>query len=260
MRTLPFLALLAAPVFADEVVMKTGRKIEGVVQKETETAVVLEIGAGTVVIERHLIAEIRYDPASVLRRGRELVEAVKDSRNPVELWKAADWLERNGVSKEVRPLIDRALELDLNDNRMSPERYLLKLAREGIADKTLRAYVTLYDIRTDIPPDERKRLYEEGMKPDLIEWLVAREEARRARLYPQPEPEPAAIPVVESPKPARPQCPPRPFHFHEHGYFIPPPLVIVPQLYPTYLPNYYGRYIYYYPYLNVFPGSVPAPD
>jgi hypothetical protein len=256
MRTLACLTALgllpafASAAFADEVVMKTGRRIEGVVTKETDFAVVLEIGGGTVVIERHLIAEIRYDPASAVRRGRELVDAVKDSRTPLDLWKAADWLERNGVSKEVRPLIDRALELDLDDNRMSPERYLLKLAREGIGEKTLRAYVTLYDIRTDIPADERKRLYDEGLKLELIEWLVGREEARR----PPPPPPPAApepAPVVEEPQPAPPLQ--RPFRFHEQGYFLPPPMVVTPQLYPTYVPNYYGQYIYYYPYLNVVP-------
>lgn len=259
MRMLSCLALLASAGYADEVVMKTGRKIEGVVQNETPTSVVVEIGGGMVVIERHLISEIRLDPASAVRRGRELVEAVKDSRDPLELWKAADWLERNGVSKEVRPLIDRALKLSLDDNRMSPERYLLALSRHGISDKTIRAYVALYDIRTEIAVEERKRLYADGMNLELIEWLVAREEARRSSPSPSDEP-PSAPRVVEEsrPAPVSPPCPHQ-FRFHEQGYCIPPPLVVTPQLYPTYVPNYYGPYIYYYPYLHVVPyWIVPA--
>ena len=251
MRTLALLLAVASAAAADEIIMKTGRKIDGVVKKETETVVVLEIGGGTVTIERHLIAEIRYDSETAVRKGRDRAQAVKESKDPLELWKAADWCETHGVSKELRPLIDRALLLDLEDNRMSPERFMLKLARQGISDKTLRAYVTLYDIETDFSPEERKRLYEAGMKLELLEWLVARQEARRPPPPPAPEP-----PKAPPPPPPTTAAPPPP---RDCGMRLPPPLLVSPQLYPTYIPNYYGPYIYYYPYLNVIPYFMTPP-
>jgi len=250
MRTIACFLAVTSIAAADDIIMKTGRKIDGVVKKETETVIVLEIGGGTVTIERHLIAEIRYDAETAVRHGRDRAQAVKDSKDPLALWKAADWCETHGVSKELRPLIDRALQLDLEDNRMSPERYMLKLARQGISDKTLRAYVMLYDIETDFSTEERKRLYDAGMKLELLEWLQARQEARRP---PPPAPEPLKAAPPPPPAPVAP-APPK-----DCGIRLPPPVLVSPQLYPTYVPNYYGPYIYYYPYLNVIPYFMTPP-
>ena len=110
MRTILLLVLLAAPLAADTVVCRDGRRIQGKIAEETEAHVKLTVKHGSVTIPRYQIKEII--------RGATTEEVYEDRRARTDasdvkaLLELAAWCAENGLRKEAAAEYERVLAAD----------------------------------------------------------------------------------------------------------------------------------------------------
>lgn len=97
---------------ADEVVLRNGQKLAGIAREEGKQ-VVVEIGAGTVSFPRDQVVSITPGPTP-LHEYRDRYEAIRNSPKAQDFYELAKWARERGVSRYVRPLLQRTLELDPN--------------------------------------------------------------------------------------------------------------------------------------------------
>jgi hypothetical protein len=106
-RSTSVLLALAAAASADDIVLKNGATLSGIIRRETPEAVTLDIPQGTIRIERHQIRSIERSEDTPLHEFRARAADTADHH-----WDLADWCVGNGLSCELRPLIVQALKLD----------------------------------------------------------------------------------------------------------------------------------------------------
>jgi hypothetical protein len=108
--TASFLSCLVASSFADELVLKNGARISGVVVDQTATAVTLEVGPGRVTLPMSRVEKVLGGPSS-LEMYRE--RAGRLGPADVSGWLALGlWAKDNGLSTQARAAYERVLALD----------------------------------------------------------------------------------------------------------------------------------------------------
>lgn len=107
------LALAAAPVLGDDVVLKGGGRITGEIVKETETAVTVDIGAGSMTVQKSSVVRIEKT-ASPLQKYR--AQAASLAPEDVEGWrKLGRWAGSQGLTKQSREAFSKVKAIDPND-------------------------------------------------------------------------------------------------------------------------------------------------
>ncbi len=88
-----FLALILVPLsgFSDHIILTNGRSIDGLIVKETATALVLDIGGGTTTIASNKIARVQ--------RSNE-----KGNEQVMSQWKEQDFLHKRNVPEGMKDL------------------------------------------------------------------------------------------------------------------------------------------------------------
>jgi hypothetical protein len=107
------LTLAAAAASADELQLKNGNRLSGIIVGQTTTSVEIEIGAGRVTVPRSIIAKIvtGESPLSVYQtRARAL--AANDIAGWLEL---AEWARSRDLSGQARDAYERVLAVDPNN-------------------------------------------------------------------------------------------------------------------------------------------------
>lgn len=104
------LAVLApCAVWADVVVMKDGRELEGRIVGETDEAVTLRLRYGEVTVPRSRIAEIRRGPTPLDEYGEKAAAVADTAQSHCEL---AQWCDEKGLGEEAKHHYRKALEID----------------------------------------------------------------------------------------------------------------------------------------------------
>lgn len=117
MRTFPaiaaFLALAASGAAADEFALANGRTIVGIERPDPSRPdrVVIEVGAGTIELEARDVLSKRPG-RTALHEYYERWDRVKGSKKAGEYYRLARWARENGCYKFVRPLCERAIEIN----------------------------------------------------------------------------------------------------------------------------------------------------
>jgi hypothetical protein len=109
-RALAVLLLLSPPVFADQVFLKSGGRLSGVIVARTDTAVVLEVAPGRITLPMSRVERI-VEGSSGLGVYRERVAGL--SANDTAGWLAlAQWAADQGLQTQAGEAFARVLALD----------------------------------------------------------------------------------------------------------------------------------------------------
>lgn len=112
-RSVVLIALVAAPLLADEVYLKGGGRISGVVVEQTAENVTVDIGAGNMTVRMSTVVRIekRTSPLEEYR-----AQAAAIAADDAEGWRElARWAEDRALSSQAREAWKRVLEIAPND-------------------------------------------------------------------------------------------------------------------------------------------------
>ncbi len=118
-------ALLSAPALADEIVIKGGGTLVGLIRGEDKDGVTIELHTGVITVPRDLIEEIRKGGACPLVEYYRRTAQLEKSRDAAAILELALWATHQGLSRVARQQFERVIELDPNN----------ETAREGLGFK-----------------------------------------------------------------------------------------------------------------------------
>lgn len=107
------LALGAPLAWADVVTLTNGRKIEGITSTESRQPgkVIVEVGAGTITLDAKEVSSVEKG-RTALHDYYDRVEKAKGSNRAQDWVDLAQWSRENKLFRFVRPLADRAIALE----------------------------------------------------------------------------------------------------------------------------------------------------
>lgn len=112
------IALVAVPIFADDIHLQGGGRLSGEIVEQTEESVTIDIGAGQATVKMSTVVGIDKG-SSPLREYRERAAAIADS--DVEAWRdLGRWAESQGLgvqSREAYAKIAAVIPDDAEANR-----------------------------------------------------------------------------------------------------------------------------------------------
>lgn len=198
MRRLSLAALLllgaGLPAFADVVVLRNGRKLEGQVVKKTRQRIELRLSWGVMKIPRARIKAIKKQMSA----KKEYSHRAKttDMDDPVAVERLAQWAAKRGLGKEARDLGAMALGMRLDRRLVAAKKRgtvaawvetyhwarshgvdhetqldMLQKARAIAPSGDRRVEVALAHFRSDIAAEERRlrRMQEAANRPHYAE-------------------------------------------------------------------------------------------
>ena len=108
-----FLALGAAPLLADEVYLRGGGQISGVIVSRTQSAIEVDIGGGTLTVQKSQVVRIE-ESISPLQEYRTRAAAV--APGDVEGWRElARWARGRSLSTQAKEAWRKVVELAPDD-------------------------------------------------------------------------------------------------------------------------------------------------
>ncbi|MHC4606142.1 MAG: hypothetical protein ACYTAF_04325 [Planctomycetota bacterium] len=105
------LVLCAVPVTADEVILKDGGMVSGIIRSQTDDAVVVEVSAGTVTLKKADVKKISKGTSKL----HEYYKLAKGASSAPGFVKVAQWAKENGLGRFFEPNMKKALDLDPNN-------------------------------------------------------------------------------------------------------------------------------------------------
>jgi hypothetical protein len=100
----------SVPAFADEVILRGGGRLSGVVVERTSDRVVLDVGPGQVTLPMSRVEKI-VSGRSTLAAYRE--RAAELPRTDAEAWfRLGEWAQASGLETQAREAFERALVID----------------------------------------------------------------------------------------------------------------------------------------------------
>lgn len=104
--------VLAGAAWADEVTLRSGRKIVGIAREEGDR-IIVEMPLGTVGFPKDDVVSITPG-RTLLHDYRDKAEAVRDTKDAKDFYALAKWARENGLTRYVNPNLQKCLELDPN--------------------------------------------------------------------------------------------------------------------------------------------------
>lgn len=182
-RALLGLLLVAPPAaFADQVFLKGGGKVTGVVVQQTPDVIVIEVGAGRVTLPAERVERV-VAGRSALAAFRERAQglAPDDAAGWLQL---AEWASDQGLHTQAREAFERVLALDPRNSAAQQALGNVRLADRWVTPEESyrsRGYV-YFDGRWVTPEERDDALRQEAARADLVLAERARAEAdARAR-------------------------------------------------------------------------------
>jgi hypothetical protein len=109
--TLTIAALGASLAAADEIQLTNGRKLTGKVAKKDANKVVIEVGAGTIVLDAKEVSSVNPGRTAIDEYADKW-EAVKDSTKASDFLNLAKWAEDNKLTRYSAPLYQKVIALE----------------------------------------------------------------------------------------------------------------------------------------------------
>ena len=158
--------VLSGAALADVLVMKDGRRIEGVVLEETQTKVKIKTGLGVLEFERSKIESIERKKT----KSQQFDERFEVAKTANEFHELGIWAEENRLRKQAKKAMARAIEVDpehvkartwlgfvrYRDEWMTQEERETRMAADEEADMLARGFVK-YEERW-VTPEEKAKL------------------------------------------------------------------------------------------------------
>ena len=175
---------LPAAAAADEVLLKGGGRLEGMVVEQSETTVVVETSPGRVTVPRSRVEKVVLSD-SALQAYRNRARSLRDE--DLEGWvELARWAEENGLPTQARQAYERVLALDPENARAHQATGDVRLDGRWVSlEESYRARGYVYHEGRWMPPEERRALLESRQIEDrdrrerrLLEAHVREAEAR----------------------------------------------------------------------------------
>lgn len=109
----PLIALChaAPPALGDEITMKSGGRIQGIVRPGAGSNLTIETDFGSVAVDRESVRDIVYGPCD-LSAFREREALLGDSRDAAAILDLARWAQSNRLSCHARVLFERVVRID----------------------------------------------------------------------------------------------------------------------------------------------------
>lgn len=126
MRSIAALLLFAAPAFADEITLATGGRLRGRIVGDTGARVTVDVGSGTVTIERGQILSIKITPMAQDEFEGRLAAAPETAEGFAQL---GTWAQRRGLGTRAREMFEKALAK--NPDQPTARRELGFVRRDG---------------------------------------------------------------------------------------------------------------------------------
>ena len=194
------LALAATPVLGDELFLKGGGKVTGEIVKETEEAVTVDIGAGTLTVRKASVVRVEKS-TSPLQKYR--AQAASLAPEDVEGWrKLGHWAEGQALRTQAREAFTKVKAIVPNDPEANRALGLVLHDGHWVTEKesyTARGFVQFEgDWMT---PAERQAILEERRASEAAhqEELAAQIQADEAERAAQEEREAAERDIWNGP-------------------------------------------------------------
>jgi hypothetical protein len=111
---LSLLPLFAASIpVLDEITLKSGGKLEGIVTEDGER-ITVETVAGVISFQRADVVSIDRTKKSKLQMYYEKYNSIKESKNSDDFYQLAKWVKENGLGRFHKELLERTVEIDSN--------------------------------------------------------------------------------------------------------------------------------------------------
>src|SRR2546427_744892 len=104
-------ALGASLAAADEIQLTNGHKITGKVSKKDGGKVVVEVGAGTIVLDAKDVSAVNPGRTAI-DEYNEKWQGVKDSTKASDFLALAKWADQNKLSRYTAPLYQKVIALE----------------------------------------------------------------------------------------------------------------------------------------------------
>lgn len=177
------LALAASPLLGDELHLKGGGRVTGEIVQETATAVTVDIGAGTMTVQKSSV--VRFEKSeSPLQQYRAQAAAL--APDDVEGWrKLGRWAAGQGLNKQAREAFAKVKAVDPDDPEANRVLGLVLLDGRWVTEKesfTARGFVQFEG--EWMTPGERQEILaerqaaEEADRQELAAQIAADEERR----------------------------------------------------------------------------------
>jgi len=185
--TLTIAALGASLAAADEIQLTNGRKLTGKVAKKDANKVVIEVGAGTIVLDAKEVSSVNPGRTAIDEYADKW-QSVKDSTKASDFLALAKWAEDNKLTRYSAPLYTKVIALEPENAEARA-----KLRHEKMGGKwltfeeaqTARGLVMVEDrwiTKAEVQMIERRRLEaKERAMAQAEERERRREEERAAR-------------------------------------------------------------------------------
>ncbi len=171
------LALTASPLLGDELVLKGGGRVTGEIVQETEAAVTVDIGAGTMTVQKSSVVRIEKS-VSPLQKYR--ADAAALAPGDVESWRELGrWAASQGLPKQAREAFSKVKAVLPDDPEANRALGLVLLDGHWVTEKesfTARGFVQ-FEGEWMMPAE----------KQAILEERQAMEEADRQELAAQIE-------------------------------------------------------------------------
>jgi len=171
------LVLLSAPLGADEVILRRGGKLTGVVVEQTAERVVIDVSVGRVAVPRERVERVVTGKSALQTwRERAAVLAGDDVRGWLSL---AQWAEERDMRSQAREAFEHVLALD--PTNAPANRALGRVDVDGhwmAEDEAWRARgFVKFDGRW-VTPDERDVMMADRAQADAMRAAALEQEAR----------------------------------------------------------------------------------
>ena len=158
--------VFAGPALADVLIMKDGRRIEGIVLEETQAKVKIKTGLGVLEFERSKIESIERKQT----KSQQFDERFEAAKTADEFHELGLWAEGKRMRRQAKKAMRRAIEVDpdhikartwlgyvlYRDEWMTPEEREVRMAANEEADMLARGFVK-YEERW-VTPEEKAKL------------------------------------------------------------------------------------------------------
>ena len=153
-RTLLLLSLAAAPLAADEVFLKGGGQISGVIVAQNDKTVTVDIGGGTLAVQMSTVVKIEKSESPLQTYRKREAEL---GANDVEGWRElARWAEGEALATQARKAWSRVLESVPGDAEANQALGRVQLDGQWMSEAESYAARGFVEFEGDwVTPDER---------------------------------------------------------------------------------------------------------
>jgi hypothetical protein len=184
-RSTLILALFASPLAADEIYLKGGGQISGVIVERTETKVTVDIGGGNLTVQMSQVVRIDADSVSPLEEYRTRAAAI--APGDAEGWRQLGrWARNQALSTQAKEAWNRVLKIAPDDPEANQALGRVQLDGRWVSEEESYRARGFVEFEGEwVTPDERlaildARAQQEAADRQALDEMIAADQAAAA--------------------------------------------------------------------------------